>query len=183
MSVVRRMPSTRRSAGCGPVPSRSSRLATIKRPGSSSRLDAGSELADSLEAHVLVREGNQEGARRKLAREFSEATVGEPVLLRACLEQRPRQELEALARHIEAIGGVPARDAEELYLLAATESFCGLQDSAVRTARRMVAENYCAVDGLSRDPLFAPLRARPEYASILRDARDCRDRFIASRGR
>ena len=79
--------------------------------------------------------------------------------------------------------GVPARDAEELYLLAATESFCGLPDSAVRAARRMVAENYCAVDGLSRDPMFAAVRGRPEYAAILRDARDCRDRFTASRGR
>jgi TolB-like protein len=146
-------------------------------------LDAGSELADSLEAHMLAREGNQESARRKLARDFSEGTVGNPTLLRACLDRRSRHELDALARHIADMVGVPARDAEELYLLAATESFCGLPDSAVRTAQRMVAENYCAVDGLSRDPLFAPLRARPEYASILRDARNCRDRFTASRGR
>jgi eukaryotic-like serine/threonine-protein kinase len=147
------------------------------------RLDAGSELADSLEAHVLIREGNREAARRKLAREFSDATVGEPVLLKACLEQRPRQELEALARRMEAISGVPARDAEELYLLAGAESFCDLQEAAVRTAQRMVAENYCAVDGLSRDPLLARLRARPEYAAILRDARECRDRFSATRGK
>ncbi len=147
------------------------------------RLDAGSELADSLEAHVLAREGNREGARRKLARDFSEGTVGNPTLLRACLDQRPRQELEALARHIEDVVGSPARDAEELYLLAATASFCGLPDSAVRAARRMVAENYCAVDGLNRDPMLAGVRARPEYAALLRDARDCRDRFTASRGR
>ena len=147
------------------------------------RLDAGSQLADSLEAHILVREGNQEGARGRLAREFTGNTVGEPVLLKACLDQRPRQELEALARHMEGEVGTPARDPEELYLLAAVESFCGLQDSAVRLANRMVTENYCAVDGLSRDPLFARLRTRPEYAAILHEARDCRDRFNAGRGR
>ena len=117
-------------------------MATTRRPGSIA-LDAGSELADSLEAHMLAREGNQEGARRKLARDFSEGTVGNPTLLRACLDQRPPQELDTLTRHIEGMVGTPARDAEELYLLAATASFCGLPDSAVRAARRMVAENYC----------------------------------------
>jgi tetratricopeptide (TPR) repeat protein len=143
------------------------------------RLDAGSEMADSLEAHILVRKGKYEEARRKLAREFTGNIVGEPRLLKACLDRRPRQMVEALAQRMETQLGVPARDAEELYLLAAVESFCDLQSAAIRLAQRMVAENYCAVDGLSRDPLFDRLRARAEYPAILKQAGACRERFLA----
>jgi eukaryotic-like serine/threonine-protein kinase len=147
------------------------------------RLDAGSQAADSLEANILVREGDREGARRVLAREFTGNIVGQPVLLKACLERRPRAETEAIAQGLENAMGNPARDAEEIYLLAAIDSFCDLQDSAVRLAQRMVVESYCAVDALGRDPLFTGLRARPEYAAVLHEARACRDRFTEGRGR
>jgi hypothetical protein len=130
-----------------------------------------------------VRKGKYEEARRKLAREFTGNIVGEPRLLKACLDRRPRQVVEALAQRMETQLGVPARDAEELYLLAAVESFCDLQSAAIRLAQRMVAENYCAVDGLSRDPLFDRLRARAEYPAILKQAGACRDRFVAESGR
>jgi TolB-like protein len=143
------------------------------------RLDAGSELADSLEAHILVRTGRLDGARQKLAREFTGNIVGQPQLLKACLDRRPRQEVEALARRMEERLGVPAQDAEELYMLAGVASFCDLPDAAIRIARRMVTENYCAVDGLSRDPLFDRVRARAEFPAILKQAEECRDRFVA----
>jgi tetratricopeptide (TPR) repeat protein len=98
--------------------------------------------------------------------------------LRAFLDQRPRQELEALARHIEDVVG-PGTRRRRTYLLAATASFAAFRFR--RAARRMV-ENYCAVDGLAA--IRCLLACGPGgYAAILRDARDCRDRFTASRGR
>jgi eukaryotic-like serine/threonine-protein kinase len=142
------------------------------------RLDAGSELADSLEAHVLVRQGRLEEARRKLARQFTGNIVGEPELLKACLDRRPRQELEAMEQRMESELRVPARDAEELYMLAAVASFCNLHDAAVRIAQRMIDESYCAVDGLRRDPMFDGIRGWAEYPGILKKAGECRDRFV-----
>ncbi len=147
------------------------------------RLDAGSQAADSLEAGILVREGKPEEARRLLAREFTGNVVGSPALLKACLEPGSRAEAAAIAHRLEVALGTPAHDAEEIYLLAAAVSFCDLQAEAVRLSSRAIAENYCAVDGLERDPLFAGLRARPEYPAILGQARDCRERFTQSLAR
>ena len=144
--------------------------------------DAGSEVSDGLEAHVLVREGNREAARRRLNRQFTGEAIGAPALLKACLDGKPRDELERLAQSLEPNAG-SRPDSEAPYFVATAAAFCGLQDFALRQAQRAVAENYCAVDGLSRDPLFAATRERPEFAALLRDARACRDRFAADQAR
>jgi hypothetical protein len=109
--------------------------------------------------------------------------VGSPALLKACLDPGSRAQVAAIAHRLEVELGTPARDAEEAHVLATVLSFCDLQAEAVRLPIRAVAENYCAVDGLERDPLFASLRARPEYPAILRQARECRDRFTQSLAR
>ena len=147
------------------------------------RLDRGSQAALSLEANAAVREGNREDARRLLAGEFTGNVVGVPVLLKSCLQADRHGDAQSIVSIIENEIGNPAGDPEELYLLAAAASFCDLPDSAVRLARRMVTENYCAVDALMRDPMFAQLRTRPEYPAILHDARECRDRFTAGQAR
>jgi hypothetical protein len=38
---------------------------------------------------------------------------------------------------------------------------------------------FCAVEPLERDPLLAPLRARPEFDALRREAAACRERFVA----
>jgi hypothetical protein len=70
-------------------------------------------------------------------------------------------------------------DAEVPYLAATAAAFCDLQDAAIRLAQRAFAESYCAVDGLSRDPMFAAIRRRPAYPALLDEARACRERFVA----
>ena len=40
--------------------------------------DAGSEVSDGLESHMLLREGNREAARRKLNRPFTGEAIGAP---------------------------------------------------------------------------------------------------------
>jgi hypothetical protein len=145
--------------------------------------DAGSEVSDGLEAHVLLREGNREAARRKLSRPFTGEAIGAPVLLKACLDGKPRDELDRLGHSLEPEPATRAPDAEALYFVATAAAFCGLPDLAIRQAQRAVAENYCAVDGLSRDPLLAAIRERPEYAALPRDARACRERFAAGQAR
>jgi eukaryotic-like serine/threonine-protein kinase len=147
------------------------------------QLDAGSELSDACEAQVLLREGRPDEARLKLDRQIAGGMVCAASLMKACLDRRPRGELEQLAASAEREAGRPVADPEALYFLAVSAAFCNLPETAIRLARRAVEEDYCAVDGVSRDPLFETIRSRPEYGAIVEEARSCRARFVEARAR
>jgi hypothetical protein len=42
---------------------------------------------------------------------------------------------------------------------------------------------FCAYDNLQSDPMLAAFRKAPEYSTLLVQAKQCQDRFLAERNR
>jgi hypothetical protein len=100
--------------------------------------------------------------------------------VRACLENRPRTEVDALAS-AETTGLITIRDSEPKYFAAGDFSRCGYPDLALRLLRRAVEQNYCAYPAMDKDPLLDSVRGTPEFAEIRKMGIACQQRFLAHR--
>jgi hypothetical protein len=60
---------------------------------------------------------------------------------------------------------------------------CGKADVSLRLLRSAMQSNYCLAQVLQHDPLAAHLRANPQYPTLLAEAKQCQDRFLAERDR
>jgi tetratricopeptide (TPR) repeat protein len=126
---------------------------------------------------LLMRQGKHAEARQ-VARELGADLNSQLVL--ACLEQRPRVEMNALAG-AEAAGVMATRDSELKYFAAANLADCGHPALALRLLRRAVEQNYCAYPTMEKDPLLASVRGTAEFAEIRKMGADCQKRFLAHR--
>jgi eukaryotic-like serine/threonine-protein kinase len=139
--------------------------------------EGGSVFARNSTLTFLMRQGKDEEAR-EVARGLG-TDLG-PRLLRACLEKRPRAEMDAAAA-AETAGFLAVRDSEPKYFGAENLAHCGYPDLALRLLRKAVQENYCASPAMDRDPLLASVRGTPEFAEIRKMGIACQQRFLAHR--
>ena len=140
------------------------------------RLDADSAWSRSNEADILLREGRVAEARKiwdqaQRANDRVVAGLLDPSISRA---DRDRQ----CAAVEETFGAF--RDPEPPYTVAGYLASVGCSQPALRMLRQVVEKNYLADPDL--DPLFASLRADPEFQKIRAEGQRKRREFLAQRG-
>jgi len=140
-------------------------------------LDRETEVGRAFRVDALVRQGMKEEAIATGLPQLPQWRAKYEMLF-ACLRDRPAAEIDALARDVQV-----APDPEENYLSAAHLSYCGQTGAAGAMLRRAIEGNYCSFPAMESDPLFANLRARPEYAEIRAAGVRCQQRFLAERTR
>jgi TolB-like protein/tRNA A-37 threonylcarbamoyl transferase component Bud32 len=141
--------------------------------------DGGSVWARNMTVNFLTRQGKLLEAR-DIARGLGTDVFSQAVL--ACLENRPRAEVNALSS-AEAAGLMSIRDSEPKYQGASNLARCGYPDLALRLLRKAVEQNYCGYPAMDKDPLFASIRGTPEFAAIRQAGIECQKRFLAHRDR
>jgi hypothetical protein len=97
-------------------------------------------------------------------------------MLVAFLEHRPAREIAALADGVK-----PSLDPEINYFSAAHLAYCGQTRAASGLLERAIAAGYCSYPAIDSDPLFASLRATPEFKGIRSAALACQNAFLAER--
>ncbi len=112
----------------------------------------------------------------------SKAGISFANLIRTFLNHAPATELNKAVADLEA-DPRSARDSETIYRNAAALSFCGQPEAAIRQLRKAIAGNYCSYPSLDTDPMFDPIRQRPEFAELRQSAIECQQSFIAHRKR
>jgi tetratricopeptide (TPR) repeat protein len=140
------------------------------------RLDAGANFAIGNEARVLLHQGKPDEALKMMKSSNPIAPVKNAGMLAAFLDHQPASEIAALASQQEA-WVMADRDPENKYLFAAYDAYCGQHEMALRTLRRAVEQNYCAVPAMDNDPLFASIRNMPEFAAIRTAGIECQRKF------
>jgi DNA-binding winged helix-turn-helix (wHTH) protein/TolB-like protein len=143
------------------------------------QLVSGTEYEKSGQVEILLREGSEEEALRKL-RSLPTTDFYGRSLMEPCLQHQP-----------PAKGGVAAKqtrseimadhDPGPKFSLAAWDSFCGQPEFAFRELRRAIEQNYCAYPQMETDPLLAKVRGMPEFAEIRSLGIACQQRFLEHR--
>lgn len=142
------------------------------------RLDAGSEWANNVTPGLLLREGKDAAARTAADKMTLNSTwFGE--LHQACLEDRPKGEIDRLTR-----ASLPAmlrlHDPELKYIHASLLANCDENDAAMQLIRAAISQNYCATTALETDPLLSGLRKTSAFADLRSAADACQRTFIDS---
>jgi DNA-binding winged helix-turn-helix (wHTH) protein/TolB-like protein len=142
------------------------------------QLEEHSGFGAMLRMTIALRSGN-----RKLALNEADAASRGGFrfagLARVCLNHSPEAERHraAAALEVEPVW----RDPEMFYFNAAVLSFCDERDAALRQLRNAITGNYCSFPAFDKDPLFDPIRLRPEFADLRQSAMQCQRRFLAHR--
>jgi DNA-binding winged helix-turn-helix (wHTH) protein/TolB-like protein len=143
------------------------------------RLDENSGFGAASRMRIALRTRNTAGllAESGIARQtgFRFADV-----VRGCVNRAPEAELSKAAAELEA-DPIAAQDPEVLYVNAEALSFCGFGDAALRQLRKAIAGNYCSYPAMEKDPLFDPLRHRPEFGELRQAGIKCQESFQAHR--
>ncbi len=140
------------------------------------QLDAGSNWTTYQTADILLRQRKEAEALESFKRLHTE--MGGAQLLIACLEHRSA-DVARLAQRAEDVA-LEIHDPESKYFWTAHLAFCDQRAAALRMLANTV-ENYCAVQQLDRDPLFANLRGEPQFKPVRAAAQQCQQRFLAHR--
>jgi TolB-like protein/predicted Ser/Thr protein kinase len=143
------------------------------------KLDAGSEWSNNVEISILLREGKTSEALDHL-RQLPDSSFFHTRALMACYSTpRPAGSEQLLAQAEKDI--FTFHDPEPKYSQAVIFNVCLGNDFAARLLKSAIAGGYCAYDNLQTDPLLAEFRRSPEYPTLLAEAKQCRDRFLAER--
>jgi eukaryotic-like serine/threonine-protein kinase len=144
-------------------------------------LDAGSEWSNNVEILLILRQGKTSDALDRL-RQLPDSSFFHTRAVQACYSTpRPpgsEQLLEQTQRELLAF-----RDPEPRYSQAGTFNPCMGNDFTAGMVKSAIESGFCAYDYLQIDPLMAGFRKTPEYPALLAEAKQCRDRFLAERGR
>ena len=145
------------------------------------RLDAGSEWSSNVEVNILVHEGKISEAVEQL-RKLPESSFFHRRALLVCYEKPQRadarQILEQFEKEIFAY-----RDPEPKYGQATLFNACMGNAFTARLLKAAIDGGFCAYEPLQSDPLLTAFRKTPEYSSLLTQAKQCQDRFLAERDR
>jgi TolB-like protein/predicted Ser/Thr protein kinase len=145
------------------------------------RLDAGSEWSNNVEITLLLREGKTSEALERL-RKMPDSSFFHTRALLACYETPPppgsKQILEQAEKDISAY-----RDPEPRYSQAGLFNRCLGNAFTARLLKSAIEGGFCAYDNLQSDPMLAAFRKAPEYSTLLVQAKQCQDRFLAERNR
>ncbi len=99
---------------------------------------------------------------------------------RACVNHAPEAELSKAAAKI-GTNPVSSNDPELFYQDAEDLGFCSQGEASLRVLRKAVEGNYCPYPAIEKDPLFDPIRQRPEFAELRQAAIHCQQKFLAHR--
>jgi len=145
------------------------------------KLDAGSEWSRNVEVNILVRERKINEAVEQL-RKLPDSSFFHTHATLVCYETpQPadaRQVLDKFEKDIFAY-----RDPEPKYGQATLFNACMGNAFTARLIQSAIEGGFCAYEPLLSDPALAAFRKAPEYPSLLAQAKQCRDRFLAERDR
>ena len=142
------------------------------------RLDAGSEWAAYAMPSILLREGKITEAREAV-KHMPSAPRYHRDLLESCLQLRPAEDLDRIAREAET--NLPTDpDPETWYYEGAIFAYCGKKQAALHLLQSAVEQNYCAHENLLSDPLLAKLRTDTAFDKVLTAATDCQEAVRAA---
>jgi DNA-binding winged helix-turn-helix (wHTH) protein/TolB-like protein len=143
------------------------------------RLDEHSGFGAMLRMMIALRTGD---SRTALAESNAAAQGGFRFaeLAHMQLSHAPEAEIRRAAGELEAEPR-SLRDPEMLYFNASVLSFCEQSDAALRQLRKAITGNYCSYPAMDKDPLFDPIRQRPEFAELRQAAIQCQQSFLAHR--
>jgi len=103
-------------------------------------------------------------------------------LMEAVVGLRSPPELDRIAQ--DKMATKPeTEDPERFYKEGAVLAFAGKKDAALHMLRLAIASNYCAYENLQNDPLLDKLRAKTEFAELLKAARHCQQPLLAGRAK
>ena len=144
-------------------------------------VDSSSGFAALSRMDIALRTGNKDAVLTEANAALKAGyTYPDAALARACLNHSPQPELTKMVAAMES-GGVSRPDPEVLYLNASVLSFCGQQDAALRELQRAIQGNYCSYPSMNNDPLFEPIRQRPEFAALRSAGMQCQQDFLNHR--
>jgi TolB-like protein len=138
------------------------------------KLDAGSEWANYVFPSLLLREGKVTEAREAVKKMPTMSRYGRD-LMEAALGLRPATDLDRLAQDAIRLAADWKNDPEILYQRGAVFAFTGRNQAAVHLIRAAIEQNFCAYSILEKDPLLDGLRDTPEFAELLKAARQCQE--------
>jgi len=145
------------------------------------KLDAGSEWSSNVEVNILVRERRISEAVAQL-RKLPDSSFFHTHATLVCYETpqpaAARQVLEQFEKDIFAY-----RDPEPKYGQATLFNSCMGNAFTARLIKSAIEGGFCAYEPLQFDPLLTAFRKTPEYPSLLAEAKQCQDRFLAERDR
>lgn len=142
-------------------------------------LDSGSYWSNLVSVHYWLRRGDDQKARQYAQR--LEPDSVERRFHETCLDSRPGPTPDEAARpFIEQWRSL--RDPEPSYWIGAEMIYCGRQDDALRLLEAAIDDGYCAHPAVDQDPAWAPLRDRPEFQRLRRDAIECRNTYRSAIG-
>jgi TolB-like protein len=132
------------------------------------QLDPGSDWAHSFELSVLLREGK-----------FDEAEKGIRDSDRAFwrLLSTPKADIQREYTRLKTVE-MGFRDGEVPYFYAEIAAAIGFDRGALEMLRTAVNRHYCSYPALDNDPLFAGIRATPEFQQIRQSAIQCQQSFL-----
>ena len=146
------------------------------------RLDSGSDWAMFVTRLIYQRMGRRAEAREqhdRLPPEYLRGIAPDMLygLLSRCLAGAPTDQ-QGHVTDDDVRGFLTVReDPEPLYFWAGDLAYCGHTKPAIQLLRESIRRNFCA-SALEIDPMFAAIRAGPEYIELLAASRACRTRFL-----
>ncbi len=145
------------------------------------QMDAGSQWSQNNVMRQYLREGK--AAQAKDIAEKLQASLGPGyAMVATCIEKPSSPEIASLGREAVAIR-LADPDPEPRYVVAGDLLYCGQKDGAVQLIKSAIAGHFCAYSGLQNDSVWAKLRGTPEFAELVSAAKQCRDGFLAERGK
>jgi len=133
-------------------------------------LDPGSTWAEVQTSNVYLRQGKANDALRLRTYPVRHA------FLTACLGHDTAAMDRLTAEFREGLTRSGQHDGETLYFAGAENAYCQHAPDAIAFLREAVHLGYCA-GGIDNDPLWAPLRSRPEFRAARDEAMQCQARF------
>ena len=143
------------------------------------QLDAGSLWASNNMIRHYIRDGKLAQAREMAANIKDDPQFGYQ-MMRVCLENPSSPDVARLAREVVATR-LTDPDPEPRYIVGGDLLFCGQKEAALQLLRSSIAGHFCAYAGLQNDSIWTKLRGTPEFAELLRAAKQCHDDFLAQR--
>ena len=145
------------------------------------KLDTGSEWSNNVEVLLLLREGKRSEALDR-SRQLPDSSFFHTRAIEACYSTpRPpgfEQLFERAKKELLAY-----RDPEPKYGQAGTLNPCLGSAFTARLLKSSIGGGFCAYEFLQVDPALAEFRKSPEYPTVLAQAKECRDRFLAERNK
>jgi eukaryotic-like serine/threonine-protein kinase len=143
-------------------------------------LDAGSEWSSNVEVFLLLHQGKTSEAVDRLRRLPDSPFFHTRAVLACYSTPKPAGSEQLLAQTEKEL--LTFRDPEPRYSQAGTFNPCLGNDFTARMVKSAIESGFCAYDYLQVDSMMAGLRKTPEYPTLLVQAKQCRDRFLADRG-